>query len=110
MMQNQVVTFFTHHKQAPQRYGVVAFNAQGRATSLEEKPSSPMSHYAVTGLYFYNNQLVDIAAKLKPSLRGELEITDLNCIYHERDRINVEIMDPGYAGYPSEPERSQKLH
>ena len=83
--------------QDPERYGVVAFDAQGRATSLEEKPVRPKSNYAVTGLYFYDNQVVDIATNLKPSVRGELEITDLNRIYLERDQLRVEIMGRGYA-------------
>jgi glucose-1-phosphate thymidylyltransferase len=83
--------------QDPERYGVVAFDAQGHATSLEEKPAIAKSNYAVTGLYFYDNQVVDIAASLKPSPRGELEITDLNRIYLEREQLNVEIMGRGYA-------------
>ncbi|MDD5410229.1 MAG: glucose-1-phosphate thymidylyltransferase RfbA [Methylobacter sp.] len=94
---NKGATVFAYHVQDPERYGVVAFDVQGRATSLEEKPTSPKSNYAVTGLYFYDNQVIDFAANLKPSARGELEITDLNRIYLERNQLNVEIMGRGYA-------------
>lgn len=90
-------TVFAYHVQDPERYGVVDFNKNGQATSLEEKPLKPKSNYAVTGLYFYDNQVADIAANLKPSARGELEITDLNRIYLERNLLNVEIMGRGYA-------------
>ncbi len=76
---------------------MIAFNQQGQATSLEEKPKSPKSNYAVTGLYFYDNQVVDIASTLKPSVRGELEITDLNRIYLEREQLNVERLGRGFA-------------
>lgn len=90
-------TIFAYHVQDPERYGVVAFDANDRVTSLEEKPFQPKSNYAITGLYFYDNQVVDIVSRLKPSARGELEITDVNRIYLERDQLNVEIMGRGYA-------------
>ena len=90
-------TVFAYHVQDPERYGVVDFDKQGRATSLEEKPLSPKSNYAVTGLYFYDNQVLDMAANLKPSARGELEITDLNRLYLEKNQLSVEIMGRGYA-------------
>lgn len=90
-------TVFAYHVQDPERYGVVDFDKQGHATSLEEKPVLPKSNYAVTGLYFYDNQVVDMAANLKPSARGELEITDLNRLYLQQDQLSVEIMGRGYA-------------
>jgi len=93
----QGATVFAYHVQDPERYGVVAFDTQGHATSLEEKPTQPKSNYAVTGLYFYDNQVADYAASLQPSARGELEITDLNRIYLARGQLNVEIMGRGYA-------------
>jgi len=97
MLEPKGATIFAYHVQNPERYGVVAFDTQGRATSLEEKPSRPKSNYAITGLYFYDNQIVDIVADLKPSARGELEITDANRIYLKRNQLNVQIMGRGYA-------------
>jgi glucose-1-phosphate thymidylyltransferase len=90
-------TVFGYHVTDPERYGVVAFNDQQRAVSIEEKPEHPKSNWAVTGLYFYDQEVVDIAANLKPSARGELEITDVNRAYLERGRLNVELMGRGYA-------------
>ena len=90
-------TVFAYHVQDPERYGVAEFDAVGKVLSLEEKPKQPKSNYAVTGLYFYDNQVVDLARNLKPSPRGELEITDLNRRYLEQGQLDVEIMGRGYA-------------
>lgn len=94
---DQGASVFAYHVHDPERYGVAEFDAHGKALSLEEKPRHPKSNYAVTGLYFYDNQAVEFAKSLKPSPRGELEITDLNRLYLERDQLNVEIMGRGYA-------------
>jgi len=88
---------FVYHVRDPERYGVVEFDARGKVLSLEEKPTQPKSSYAVTGLYFYDQQVIGLAKSLKPSPRGELEITDINRLYLERGALNVEIMGRGYA-------------
>lgn len=90
-------TIFAYHVQDPERYGVVSFDAQHRAVSIEEKPRQAKSNYAVTGLYFYDQQVCDIAAEIQPSARGELEITDVNARYLQQGQLNVEILGRGYA-------------
>jgi len=97
MARTEGASVFAYHVQDPERYGVAEFDAHGKVLSLEEKPQVPKSSYAVTGLYFYDNQVVDLARGLKPSARGEYEITDLNRLYLEKEQLNVEIMGRGYA-------------
>ncbi|MDB5889597.1 MAG: Glucose-phosphate thymidylyltransferase [Polaromonas sp.] len=97
MSRTEGASVFAYHVHDPERYGVAEFDDNGRVLSLEEKPAQPKSSYAVTGLYFYDNQAVDMAASLQPSPRGELEITDLNRLYLDQHQLNVEIMGRGYA-------------
>ena len=97
MQRESGASVFAYHVNDPERYGVVAFDDGGKAVSLEEKPQQPKSNYAVTGLYFYDNSVVERARDLKPSPRGELEITDLNRLYLEEEKLSVEIMGRGYA-------------
>jgi glucose-1-phosphate thymidylyltransferase len=94
---SQGASVFAYHVQDPERYGVAQFNGAGKVLSIEEKPEKPKSNYAVTGLYFYDAGVVELAKRLKPSPRGELEITDLNRLYLEKDSLHVEIMGRGYA-------------
>ena len=95
--QTSGATVFAYHVNDPERYGVVEFDQNGKAISLEEKPLAPKSNYAVTGLYFYDSSVVDIASNLAPSARGELEITDVNKVYLERNSLNVKVMGRGHA-------------
>ncbi|WP_155296097.1 glucose-1-phosphate thymidylyltransferase RfbA [Pseudomonas gelidaquae] len=97
MLRQDGASVFAYHVTDPERYGVVEFDTQGKAISLEEKPLQPKSNYAVTGLYFYDQDVVEMAKSIKPSPRGELEITDLNRLYMERGKLSVEIMGRGYA-------------
>ncbi|HIF99410.1 MAG TPA: glucose-1-phosphate thymidylyltransferase, partial [Myxococcales bacterium] len=95
--QKSGATVFGYRVSDPERYGVVSFDSAGKAISIEEKPENPRSHWAVTGLYFYDNDVVTIASNLSPSARGELEITDLNLVYLERKSLRVELLGRGVA-------------
>lgn len=97
MQRNTGASVFAYHVHDPERYGVVEFDSEGKAISLEEKPKQPKSNYAVSGLYFYDNNVIDLTKQLKPSPRGELEITDINQLYLEQGKLSVEIMGRGYA-------------
>jgi glucose-1-phosphate thymidylyltransferase len=96
-VREQGATVFGYYVRDPERYGVVSFDDQGRAMDIEEKPKAPKSNYAVTGLYFYDNEVVNVAKNIRPSARGELEITDVNRVYLERGELNVELLGRGYA-------------
>ena len=98
-LRTKEATVFAYHVHDPERYGVIELDVNNKVVSLEEKPSNPKSNYAVTGLYFYDNDVIDMAKDLEPSARGELEITDINRRYLEADKLNVEIMSRGYAWF-----------